>query len=121
MELGIERGHIAGLQNFLFNLSLAVTLGLFAGLALRSLVLLALDGGRPALVKTLRALAAGAFLGLGYFDFQFANNLLVWDRPPRAVLTALALAFPLIAFARRKRGAARPPSARQGVYVGASL
>ncbi|PYV19196.1 MAG: hypothetical protein DMG21_02280 [Acidobacteria bacterium] len=86
MELGIERGHIAGLQNFLFNLSLAVTLGLFAGLALRSLVLLALDGGRPALVKTLRALAAGAFLGLGYFDFQFANILLVWDRPPRAVL-----------------------------------
>jgi hypothetical protein len=121
MGLSIEKGHIAGLQNFLLNMSLVVTLGLFAGLMLRSLVLLALDRHRPARVQALRALAAAAFLIFGTFNFIFASNMLVWDRPPRAVFAALAVSFPLLAFARIKKDAIRHPAKRDGVYVAAML
>jgi hypothetical protein len=121
MDLEIEKGHIAGLQIFLLNLSLAVTLGLFAGLALRSLVLLALDRNRPALVMALRALGAAAFLGFAVLDFIFSQNMLVWDRLSRAVVTACAIAFPMIAFARQKKGSAKPPETRHALYVAGTL
>lgn len=121
MGLGIEKGHIAGLQNFLLNMSLVVTLGFFAGLALRSLVLLALDRGRPNRVIVLRAVAASAFLLFGCFDFLFASTMLVWDRPPRAVFAALAVAFPLITVARKKKGSVKSPSSRHAAIVGAAF
>src|SRR5437762_13949886 len=121
MGLSIEKGHIAGLQNFLLNMSLVVTLGLFAGLALRSVVLLALDRDRPGLVQALRALAAAAFLFYGALDFKFASNMLVWDRPPRAVFVALAVAFPLLALARISKGKVKPAARRHAVYNGAAL
>src|SRR5437879_3036584 len=121
MDLGIEKGHIAGLQIFLLNLSLAVTLGLFAGMALRSLVLAAVDRARPAVVTAFRALAATVFLGFGIFDFLFSRNMLVWDRPSRAVWTACAIALPMLAFGRQKKGSAKPPATRHALYVGGAL
>ena len=121
MDLGIEKGHIAGLQIFLLNLSLAVTLGLFAGMALRSLVLAAVDRARPAVVTAFRALAATVFLGFGIFDFLFSKNMLVWDRPSRAVWTACAIALPMLAFGRQKKGSAKPPATRHALYVGGAL
>src|SRR5438128_10082280 len=95
MDLGIEKGHIAGLQIFLLNLSLALTLGLFAGLAMRALVLLVIDHARPAVVMGFRALAAAAFLAFGFFDFLFSSNIQVWDRPSRALMAACSSPLPV--------------------------
>jgi hypothetical protein len=121
MGLSIEKGHIAGLQIFVLNMSLVMTLGLFAGFALRSFFLLVLDRGRPGLVQTVRALAGAAFLVLGFLDFIFARNMLVWDRPPRAILAALVIAFPFVTIARKGKGSIKPPSARHAVFVGVTL
>jgi len=121
MDLGIEKGHIAGLQIFLLNLSLALTLGLFAGLAMRALVLLVIDHARPAVVMGFRALAAAAFLGFGFFDFLFSRNMQVWDRPSRAVVAACASALPMVTFARQKKDSGEPPEMRHALYVSGVL
>ena len=78
-----------------FNLSLAIILGAWFGISLRSLLLLAVDRNCAAGLRALRLVKGVAFMALGGLCASVAWPMLSWDRPARA-LAALTIVLPAV-------------------------
>lgn len=104
-----------------FNLALAIILGAFFGIALRSVLLLAVDRNALLGVTALRILKGGAFMALGWLYALVAWPMLAWDRPARALAAITIVLPPVVAGIRHGRGrASRLPKAVRDI-VSASL
>lgn len=87
-----------------FNLAMAIVLGGFVGLALRSFLLAAVAREESAAVNALRALKGVLFLALGAIYAILASPMLVWDHPARVLAAVTVILPPLVAGIRHAKG-----------------
>ncbi len=98
-----------------FNLVIALILGLFLGLGLRSFTRWAFNPRAGADTVWRRIVVGDVFLALGAFYGLFAWPMLIWDRPARALAAAAIVLPPLAAVPRGKKNresGTRGPGAR---------
>jgi hypothetical protein len=89
-----------------FNLTMAIALGAFLGIAARALVIVYMDWEAGRGFATLRAVKGAAFLLLGALYALFAWPMLKWDHPAR-FLTVITISLPpIVAAYRRSKGQA---------------
>lgn len=99
-----------------FNLALAIILGALFGIALRSVLLLALDRNSSRGIAALRILKGGAFMLLGWLYALVAWPMLAWDRPARALAAITIVLPPVVAGIRHATGRdSRMPKAVSGI------
>lgn len=87
-----------------FNLSLAIVMGAFYGIAFRSFLLSAVTGERTAAATTLRILKGFVFLILGTLYAIVAWPMVMWDHPARILAAVTVVLPPLIAGIRHSKG-----------------
>jgi hypothetical protein len=87
-----------------FNLSLAIVMGAFYGIAFRSFLLLAVAKDRTAASTTGRILKGVVFLVLGTLYAVVAWPMIAWDHPARVLAAVTVVLPPLMAGIRHAKG-----------------